>query len=301
MSRQIKDQEGFEEKTLPSQNVIKIDNVNASDVNNIESGYIGLWTSKKNSKDKVFYTLPITYYYMVNHLNNENIQPTTHAVYDLDDHIANLNFIELKIVLEIKTKKINKQIDILSRAKDCINLMKNNSSDTSEEIISTLNDAIKNNQIDVVKELHTKEEYKIFDNNLNELNQRINELTSFTKPNDLDLKEVNLEQDNKYLDASDLKINKQNGFIINWSLYNLSKEDLKQAEDNLFKINQLFNNFKRIANVDSNDNKFNELEQNYFDLKMLFLQANNESITFNELEQFIENVKLTGVNIYYEE
>lgn len=42
MSRQIKDQEGFEEKTLPSQNVIKIDNVNASDVNNIESGYIGL-------------------------------------------------------------------------------------------------------------------------------------------------------------------------------------------------------------------------------------------------------------------
>lgn len=152
---------------------------------------------------------------MVNHLNNENIQPTTHAVYDLDDHIANLNFIELKIVLEIKTKKINKQIDILSRAKDCINLMKSNSSYTSEEIINTLNDAIKNNQIDVVKELHTKEEYKIFDNNLNELNQRINELTSFTKPNDLDLKEVNLEQDNKYLDASDLKINKQNDFIIN--------------------------------------------------------------------------------------
>ena len=42
MAKQIKDQEGFEEKELPSQNIIKVDNINASDINNIESGYIGL-------------------------------------------------------------------------------------------------------------------------------------------------------------------------------------------------------------------------------------------------------------------
>lgn len=105
LARQIRDQEGFEEKELPSANVVKIDNVTAAEINNIESGYIGLWTSKKNKDQRVFYKLPITYFYMISSKYfNEKITKLNSS-YDLSSFTENINFMSLINSLSIQNKR----------------------------------------------------------------------------------------------------------------------------------------------------------------------------------------------------
>ena len=150
MAKQIKDQEGFEEKELPSQNIIKVDNINASDINNIESGYIGLWTFKKGKKQKVFYTLPITYFYMIQLKHLDKKISKINSAYNLSNYVENINFIALKNSLEIQKKKKN-------------NLEQANSLDLTNEEIAT-KELTNNNQdtkLDVEQENNNSIDFKV--------------------------------------------------------------------------------------------------------------------------------------------
>lgn len=129
----------YEQIDQDTHKIIKNKNIELENVINIPSGYLGIWTYKRNSKSKNFYLSPITYWYM---LNGTSISAKTklkfNSKYLLSDFIS---------LIEIKTpeeetkehKKKKSKYDWLGISDEIISIDKIRCNQLINHIVNHLN------------------------------------------------------------------------------------------------------------------------------------------------------------------
>lgn len=263
LAKTIVETEGQREVKLKNNNVIKVNKINISDITNIPKGYIGLWTFKSDDSDKVFSFFPTVYYYMINNKEINNIKNVLNSAYLLSPYKEIINMQKLINYFDIVNKNVNSKQDNKPNQ-----TFKIKSPLQNEELIKT-NEIINDNDID-----------KSSFNNINvDVPILIKEPTITKNIEDLIPKTF-------YLTYKKLNINdKQTDTII---------------KNKLIYLNGLFNHLKQYQEIKPNSPKLQQLQAAYLKLQNYIKTQLNKSFNLNELENFIKQIKISGVNIYYE-
>lgn len=264
LAKTIVDTEGQREVTLKNNNVIKVNKINISDITNIPKGYIGLWTFKNDESDKVFSFLPIVYYYMINNKEINNINNVINSAYLLSPYKEIINIQKLTNIFDIINKK-NKNEESYSTNKT----LKIKSPFKNEELIKTNDTIFEDSDINKSKFNTINIDVPIL---AKESNNSKNIEDLILKPFYLTYKKLNI---------TDTTIN-------------------NNVQNKLIYLNGLFNHLKQLKIIKPDAPKLQQLQSAYLKLQNYIKTQLNKSFNLKELDNFIKQIKVNGVNIYYE-
>lgn len=262
LAKTIVETEGQREVTLKNNNVIKVNKINISDITNIPKGYIGLWTFKSDDDDKVFSFFPTVYYYMINNKEINNVKNVINSAYLLTPYKEIINMQKLINYFDIANKKVNSTTTISQP-------LKIKSPFKTEELIKTNENIFEDNDIDK--------------SNFNNINVDVPILT---------------KEPSSSKNIEDLI---PKAFYLTYKKLNITDTTTDtNVQNKLIYLNGLFNHLKQLRNIQADSPKLQQLQAAYVKLQNYIKTQLNKHFVLKELENFIKQIKLNGVNIYYE-